>query len=502
MQSSGDHHHDHHQSSSSARKKQRRDEEARRNREETAAKAKMKLNEIMLKMAVLVEDKNKSPRSNIYNASANTKSNNNPLAMSSNNNNNSCSTHQDSPHSNSVSPRGGGGYHTTYNPTIPEDEPLRNGAGTVGNYRSALVAKKKATQHNAFTFSKSGGPENDLHPPPKERFVMGSPRNQFVSKTSQSTAFAHWQEAHDAAKQQVRNGRYAGQSMSPKDDLVIRRKEERLPGAFRSGQEGVQGEGSLVCTIDNMCHPYANILDSGREKKQKREGATEMLRNEIVENLRKIVPQEEVVAKTDPRRDYDYAHGVQVSVPLESEQPPLRGKRVYPGIDEDYSPVVGLGLQPHRSGKEGKVERRKHLANQDMLTIRLDKKKYLQEDTSIFSPKNMVVRQGLTSVETKGDSRRLGMALPDIKSSPSSSPRSGAAATTTYSPRTFERSNDIVTQQKPKTVWEAPVYAGGSGGGQQAQQPRTVLLHNGYRMMGSPRVLPSSDARLDRFGKM
>lgn len=486
MQSSGSHqgHPDHHQSSTSARKKYRRDEEARRHREETAAKAKMKLNEIMHKMAVLVEEKNKSPRSNIYNASANTKSN----------------TNVDSPHINSVSPRSnGGGYHTTYNPTIPEDEPLRNGAGTVGNYRSALVAKKKATQHNAFTFSKSGGPENDLHRPPKEPFVMGSPRNQFISKTSQSTAFAHWQEAHDTAKQQVRNGRYAGQSMSPKDDLVIRRKEERIPGAFRSGQEGVQGEGSLVCTIDNMCHPYANVLDTGREKKQKREDATELLRNEIVENLRKIVPQDEVVAKTDPRRDYDYAHGVQVSVPLESEQPPLRGKRVYPGIDEDYSPVVGLGLQPHRSDKEGKVVRRKHLANQDMLTIRLAKKKYLEEDTSIFSPRNMAVRQGLTSVETKGDSKRLGMALPDIMSSPSS-PRSGAA--TTASPRTFDRSNNIVTQQKPKTAWEAPVYTGGSGGVQQAQQPRTVLLHNGYRMMGSPRVLPSADARLDRFGKM
>lgn len=461
-------------------RKKRREEEAARRREEKAEQAKTKLNEIMRKMAVLVEEKNKSPRSNIYNATGRV-------------------VGGDVLSRNTLVPHPPAAYHTSHYPLLPEDEPLRNGAGTIATYKSPLVTNRKNDRVNghAFTFSQPGSPENDLRQPPREPFIPGSPKNHFVSKTTQSTAFAHWHEAHEDARNRVRNGTQPGQVMSPREDLQVRRKEERIPGGFRPGENNTN-EGTIVFTLDSMVHPYPNVLGTGRRKLQQREDATDHLREEVVSHLRNIVPEREVLAKTDPHRDYDYAHGVMVSVPLASEEPLLRGKRVYPGIDEDYSPVVGLGLQTSRSEKEGKVERRKHIARQDRLTLRLDKKKNFREDTSIFAPKNAVVRGGLTSVETNHSSKRLGMNLPDLSPSALNSPRVPASST-----RTFDRSNDIVTQKRTQVVYEArPVYVGGTGGVQQTTQPRTILLHNGYHMMGSPRVLPSPEARLERSAKV
>eukprot|EP00758_Cryptobia_borreli_P008158 Tbor_TRINITY_DN5367_c3_g2::TRINITY_DN5367_c3_g2_i1::g.3805::m.3805 len=295
-------------------------------------------------------------------------------------------------------------------PTYAIDIPLRNGGGTPMEYTSAIVAANKSKALCPYTFSRHCGGCNEKDVP-NEPFQVGSSKNKFISKTSYSTAFAHLMEEYEREKKDHINCKKSNKSqnsppykilykeMSPNEDRIYRMARERLPMGDIYSEEN-----AMDSVLAGKTHPYHSVLANGRVKAEEREHRLTLLRRRVMDQLRELEPTEDIIHKTDPHRDYEYAHGVKVSLPLDSdsrEQKHGMGIRTFEYLDNDYSPVISGQYQTSKTGKEGKVSRRKFMQSNDKLTIRLEKKQNFQEDMSIFALRNKCLREGLSSVETK-----------------------------------------------------------------------------------------------------
>lgn len=323
------------------------------------------------------------------------------------------------------------------------DDPLRNGGGTPRSYQSAIVTKQppveikhSATNRNAdsprsstrrtfestsldFTSSFIKNPNQaqggsslkatqrnspriqyeNIHnhfgdnnsssaPSSPNKFKMGSPSNGYISKTTFSTAFDH---CYNQTEKELAQG---GPTPSPSYQLKMKSIDKGLP--------------SPRSELTQHQHPYKNLLEKSQLARVQEDEALEKLRAKVVNQLRLIRSVDEIEQNSASQKSYEYAQGVKVSLPLESENivKRKRGKRVFHDADDDVSPVSELQNQTARSPKEGLITRRKHIPNTDNLTLRLTKRKDQIEDTSIFAEKNSYLRAGLASIETKGNSPR------------------------------------------------------------------------------------------------
>ena len=255
-------------------------------------------------------------------------------------------------------------------------------------------------------------------------FKMGSPRNGFISKTTFSTAFDHCYQATAAEMAQ------GGPTPSPRQLLKARALDGRLPAprsmisGWEGGNDGFSSPSSPMGTFGGTANSrnnqhdgettsdgpaaYKTLIRSANSEKAAQEAALEALRAHVVGQLRQYRTDEEVERRGTTQRGDEFAQGVKASLPLESDNivRRKRGIRVYENDAYEVSPVSDLQHQKARSPKEGLVSRRRHIANQDNLTLKLTKKRNQIEDTSIFAAKNGHLRAGLASIETKGNSPR------------------------------------------------------------------------------------------------